>query len=270
MKIGINRWTMPPGWTLERCFQAAKQAGFDGIEINVEAEGELTTSTDETAVRRFHELALEIGIELTSLSTGLGWKFPLTSNDREIPDRGKDIIRNCIHIARWLGVNTVLCVPGVVDAETSYDAAYDHAQSALRDLSLDAAANEVHIGVENVWNRFLLSPLEMARFVDEIGSKWVGVYFDVGNVLQFGFPQQWIRILGPRIVRIHVKDFKQSIGNGRAFANPLQGDVPWKEVRIALDEIGYEGYVTAEVEGYKQYPELGLKHIAESLREVFA
>jgi hexulose-6-phosphate isomerase len=123
--------------------------------------------------------------------------------------------------------------------------------------------------VENVWNKFLLSPLEMARFLDEIGSPFVGAYFDAGNVLVHGYPQHWIRILGARIRKVHVKDFRTSIGSIAGFCNPLQGDVPWNEVRIALDEIGYGGPVTAEVEGYRVRQELGLRHIAESLRAVF-
>jgi len=105
--------------------------------------------------------------------------------------------------------------------------------------------------------------------VDEIGSPWVGVYFDVGNILSYGYPQHWIEILGPRIKRVHVKDFKTEIGSIQGFANPLQGDVPWAAVRAALDSIGYDGFVTAEVGGYPAAPELGLHHIAESLRQFF-
>lgn len=269
MKIGINRWTMPGDWEITRCFQEAKRAGFDSIEINMAEEGYLTPHSTEAEVRQLVAAAREAGVELSSLSTGLGWKYPLTSNDPTVRAQGAENIRAMLRIAKWMGVDTILCVPGIVNAEISYDAAYDRAQSALKELAPEAEAQQVAIGVENVWNKFLLSPLEMARFVDEIGSEWVGVYFDAGNVLVYGYPQQWIKILGPCIKKVHVKDFKVNIGNGSAFCNPLQGDVPWAAVREALESVGYDQYVTAEVEGYRVHPELGLRHIADSLRQVF-
>lgn len=269
MKIGINRWTMPSDWKLPQCFQTAKQAGFDSIEINSAEEGELTLNSTQADIGWIVQQAQEAGIELSSLSTGLGWKYPLTSNDPKVREQGAENIRRSLQIAQWMGVDTILCVPGIVSADVSYDAAYDRAQGILKDLAPEAAAHRVAIGVENVWNKFLLSPLEMARFLDEIGSEWVGCYFDAGNVLVYGFPQHWIRILGPRIKKVHVKDFKTGIGNITAFCNPLQGDVPWAAVREALESVGYDGYVTAEVDGYRVHPELGLKHIADSLRAVF-
>jgi L-ribulose-5-phosphate 3-epimerase len=270
MKIGINRWTMPGDWSLAECFRAARRAGFDSIEINVAEEGELTTQSSEADVKRIVASAKDAEVELSSLSTGLGWKYPLTSADRKVREQGAANIRASLQIAQWMGVDTILCVPGVVNAEIAYDVAYERAQGALKELAPEAARLQVCIGVENVWNKFLLSPLEMARFVDEIGSEWVGVYFDAGNVLVYGYPQHWINILGSRIKKVHVKDFKANIGNITAFCNPLQGDVPWAAVREALIRVGYDGYITAEVDGYRVHPELGLRHIAESLRQVFA
>ncbi len=269
MKIGINRWTMPPDWSLAECFRAAKRAGFDSIEINLAEDGELTLTSTETDVRRIADSAHEAGITLSSLSNGLGWTYPLTANDPAVRRRGTEVLRAALQAAKWLGVDTILCVPGVVGSDVRYDVAYERAQAALRELIPEAEAQGVFIGVENVWNKFLLSPLEMARFVDEIGSPWAGVYFDAGNILAYGYPQHWIEILGPRIKKVHVKDFKTGIGSIQAFANPLQGDVPWAAVRAALDGIGYDGFVTAEVDGYAAASELGLRHIAESLRHVF-
>ena len=269
MKIGINHWTMPPEWSLAECFLAAKRAGFDSIEINLAEDGELTLTSTEADVRRIADSAREAGITLSSLSNGLGWKYPLTSNDPTVRLRGTEVLRAALRVARWLDVDTILCVPGLVSAPVRYDVAYERSQAALRELIPEAEARGVFIGVENVWNKFLLSPLEMARFVDELDSPWVGVYFDAGNILSYGFPQHWIEILGPRIKKVHVKDFKTGIGNMLAFANPLQGDVPWAAVRAALDGIGYGGFVTAEVDGYAAAPELGLRHIAESLRQFF-
>ena len=269
MKIGINRWTMPPEWGLAECFKAAKQAGFDGIEINIAETGELTLTSTEAEVRSLADSARAAGITLSSLSSGLGWKYPLTANDPDVRRQGIEAVRTALKAARWLDVDTVLCVPGVVNADVRYDVAYERAQAALRELAPEAEAQGVFLGVENVWNKFLLSPLEMARFVDETDSPWVGVYFDAGNILSYGYPQHWIEILGPRIKKVHVKDFKTEVGNMLGFANPLQGDVPWAAVRASLDGIGYGGFVTAEVNGYPAAPELGLRHIAEALHQFF-
>jgi L-ribulose-5-phosphate 3-epimerase len=270
MKIGINRWTFPNDLSLSECFAMAKRTGFDSIEINIAEDGELTPSSTESEVRAIVAAAERAGVELSSLSTGLGWKYPITSPDEGVRRQGAENIRRQLQVARWMGVDTVLVVPGIVSAEIGYDEAYSRAQAVVKSLAGGAERLKVAIGIENVWNKFLLSPLEFARFIDEIGSDYVGAYFDAGNVLVYGYPDQWIRILGPRIKKVHVKDFKANIGNITAFCNPLQGDVPWARVRAALEAIGYDSYVTAEVDGYKVHPEVGLKHIAESLRAVFS
>ncbi len=270
MKIGVNRWTLPPSLSLAESFRMARQAGFDSIEINIAEEGELTLESDEASVRAIVASAKAAGIELSSLSTGLGWRYPLGSLDPAIREKAQAVVRKSLEVAHWMGVDTILVVPGVVNADAGYDEVYGFAQNGLRNVSPDAERLKVSIGVENVWNKFLLSPLEFARFLDEIGSPYVGAYFDAGNVLLYGYPDQWIRILGNRIKKVHVKDFKSNIGNGTGFCNPLQGDVPWAKVRAELEKIGYDEYITAEVDGYKVHPEVGLKHIAESLRTVFA
>jgi L-ribulose-5-phosphate 3-epimerase len=269
MQIGINRWTIAPHHSLAESFAMAKTAGFDTIEINIAEDGELHTKVTQEEVEKIVGAAQQAGIGLSSLSTGLGWRYPLSSPDPAVRAQGMANIRKQLEVAKWMGVDATLVVPGVVNGDVAYDEAYTRAQEALRELAPEAERQGVTIGVENVWNKFLLSPLEFARFLDEIDSPYVGAYFDVGNVLVYGYPDQWIRILGSRIKRIHVKDFKANIGNISAFCNPLQGDVPWQKVKEALQGIGYDGAITAEVDGYKTLPEVGLKHIAESLRAVF-
>lgn len=269
MKIGINRWSLPGHLSLCDCFALVKNAGFDSIEVNMAEDGEITPETTEVEVKALVEAARHTGIEISSLSTGLGWKYPLTSADAAVRDKGAAGIAAMLQAAEWLGVDTILVVPGVVSQEIGYEDAYQRARDTLRSLAPVAERHGVTIGVENVWNKFLLSPLEFARFLDEVGSPRVAAYFDAGNVLVFGYPDQWIRILGQRIKKVHVKDFKTGVGNITGFCNPLQGNVPWDAVRDALKAVGYDGYVTAEVDGYNVHPELGLKHIAESLRTVF-
>jgi hexulose-6-phosphate isomerase len=157
-------------------------------------------------------------------------------------------------VAKWLGTDAYLFVPGAVDvfflpdAEVvPYDVCYQRASEALRQILPAAEETGVAICIENVWNRFLLSPLEMRDFIDSFGSAMVGAYFDVGNVLLTGYPEHWIRILGERIKRVHVKDFKRSAGTAEGFVNLLEGDVNFETVKEALADVGYDGYVTAEL-----------------------
>ncbi|MDQ3815553.1 MAG: sugar phosphate isomerase/epimerase [Armatimonadota bacterium] len=269
MKIGINHWTFPSGLSLAESFDLAKRAGCDHIEVNLAEEGELSLTTSESDVRAVAQAARDAGIEISSLSTGLYWKYSPTSNDAELRTRSLEIVQQQLKVATWLGVDTILVVPGAVTPEVSYNVAYDRAKQFVTDALPAARETGVAIGLENVWNKFLLSPLETRDFVDSFADPHVGVYFDAGNILAYGFPQHWIRILGPRIKKVHVKDFDSNIGGRLAFRNLLQGSVPWAEVRAALEEIGYDSYITAEVSGYNVHPELGLRHIADCLRAVF-
>ena len=271
MKIGINHWTFPPDRPLVEAFALAKRAGCDHIEVNLAKTGELSLESSESDVRAIADAARAAGIEISSLSTGLYWEASPTSNDPGVRRQAAEILAQQLRVANWLGVDTLLLVPGSVTPEVGYEVAYERATKLVADALPLARQVGVAIGVENVWNRFLLSPLEMRTFVDSFGDpQHVGVYFDAGNILSYGYPQDWIRTLGSsRIKRIHVKDFDDKIGGWNGFRNLLQGNVPWGEVRSALDEIGYDGYVTAEVAGYNVHPELGLKHIAECLRAVF-
>lgn len=270
MKIGINRWTLPGDWDLKTCFRQAKEAGFDSIEINMnESDGYLSPKTTDAEAADIRKQADEVGIEISSVSTGVYWGVPFTHPDPSVRERALELGKHQIRLARALGLDAILVVPGAVNNDMPYDLSYNRAKEAMKALAVDAERAKVRVGVENVWNKFLLSPLEMARFLDEVGSEWVNAYFDAGNVLVYGFPDQWIRILNKRIGRVHVKDFRNNIGNIQGFANPLQGDLPWHRVKAALQDIGYDGYITAEVEGYRVLPELGLRHIADCLRAIF-
>jgi hexulose-6-phosphate isomerase len=269
MKIGINRWYFASDTPLIDCLNITRDAGLDSLEVNIAETGDITPDTPAETLAEMAALAKQVGVAMPSLSTGLGWKYPLTSESEETRRKGQEMIRGQLRVAKALGMDAILVVPGIVNGDTSYDDAYSRALKALQELAPDAEALGVHIGVENVWNKFLLSPLEFARFVDEVGSPFVGAYFDVGNVLVYGFPEQWIRILGKRIVRIHVKDFKTSVGNITGFCHPLLGDVAWTKVAAALREIGYDGYITAEVDTPNVESALALKNLGASLRAVF-
>ena len=265
MKKAINHWAFPGGMTLDEACRQAAEAGFDGIELNVAAEGLLTPYSDEQQVKQVLETVTKYGLVVPSVSTGMLWQTPLTSPDPHVVSRGMEVVRGQLRAAAWLGADTVLVVPGGVDAKAPYDQAYERALAALRQLAPEAERYKVSIGVENVWNKFLLSPLEMRGFIDAVGSPYVGAYFDIGNVLVNGFPEQWIRILGSRVRKVHLKDFKTSVGNIHGFCNLLEGDVDWPEVKKALQDVGYDGYVVAELGPYRHYPEQTIRDAAAAI-----
>jgi len=232
---------------LAKCFREAKAAGFQAVEPAMSFKGEITPATTKKECEAIAAGAKAARIEMASLATGLFWRRPLTSSDPAVREEGLDIGARLIERAKWLGLDAVLVLAGLVDADTSYDVCYERGLKAIKKLARVAARHRVRIGVENVWNKFLLSPLEMRDFVDACDSKYVGAYFDIGNVLLTGFPDQWIRILGRRIVRIHAKDFRVGVGNLEGFCDLLDGDVPWKKTMRALKAVGYKSYVTSEI-----------------------
>jgi hexulose-6-phosphate isomerase len=224
-------------------FTLARTAGFDAIEMQTVA------SADEA--QEIREAAAKTGITIHSVMNMDHWRFPLSSADPDVVSRSVAGMETSLRNAALWGAGVVLLVPAVVDAGTSYGDAYARSQRVIRERLLPMAGDlKVTIAVEEVWNKFLLSPLEFARYVDEFDSRWLRAYFDVGNVVLYGFPQDWIRTLAQRIVRIHLKDFNFDRSNGRfAWKAIGEGDIDWIAVRRALDDIHYSGYVTTEVNG---------------------
>lgn len=265
---GMNVWSLPAGLTMEEQFKITKEAGFDTIELNLsEAQAADNIVTKELALNDSPTLTMDVTAEelenikglsekyelpITSLSTALHWNYPLTATDAATRQKGMDVVKKMIDICLALGGDTVLVVPGLVTADAAYDVCYDRSLAAFKELAPYAQEKGIHIGIENVWNKFLLSPLETRDFIDKIASSHVGMYFDAGNVLQFGFPEQWVRILGNRIKKVHVKDFNTSIGNITGFTTLLNGSLNWKHLVTALHEIGYEGPLTCELSAYQE------------------
>jgi hexulose-6-phosphate isomerase len=213
----------------------AKRCGFQGIEHS--------PMDDRSAARELGALSRQAGVPIHSISYG-GWNAPLSDPRPEVVDRGLAGMEAALRSADAQGGKVVLLVPAVVTEEVGYAEAYSRSQKNIRKLLPLAAEVGVTIAVENVWNKFLLSPVEFARYVDEFDSPWLRAYIDVGNMILFGFAQDWLRTVGRRIVRIHLKDFRRQ---GYAWTNLLDGDVNWPQVRKALAEIGYSGYLTTEL-----------------------
>jgi L-ribulose-5-phosphate 3-epimerase len=205
-------------------------------------------SKDEEAAE-IREASQKTGLRVHSVMNADHWRFPLSSSDPEAVNRSVRGMETSIKNATLWGCDTVLLVPAVVDANTPYREAWTRSQRVIRERLLPVARDaKIVIAIEEVWNKFLLSPLEFARYVDELESPWAKAYFDVGNVVIYAYPQDWIRTLGQRIVKVHLKDFNFDRQNGRfTWKNLGEGDIDWPEVRRAFQEIGYTGYVTTEL-----------------------
>ena len=272
MKKGICLGCIPRT-DLKEAFELAKEAGFDGVEIGIGETGSITFDTTEEEALAIKKLADEVGIEFYSLFGGAGWTCPITSDDPEIREKAKRGIAKQLEVAAWLGCDTILVVPGYVGVQfnpaapvVQYDIAYNRALEAIKELAPIAEEKKVNIGIENVWNYFLLSPLEMKEFIEKVNSPYVGAYFDIGNIRAYGYPEHWIRILGDKIKKMHIKDYSRAHND---FVELMTGDVNFKEVMAACKEIGYDGWITAEVRGYAQYPDEMLYSISRKMSKIF-
>lgn len=222
----------------------ARDIGFDGIEA--------PPILDAAEAERMRAAAERAGLPIHSVIFG-GWKTPLSDPDPAVRERGRKEVEAGLQSAKNLGADTLLLVPAVVNAQTRYRDAYDRSQTEIRRLIPMAERLKVRILIENVWNNFLLSPLEFAQYIDSFKSPWIQAYFDVGNVVAFAWPQDWIRTLGKRIKKVHLKDFKGGPGlfgaPGGKWVNLRDGSIDWPEVRRAFADIGYEDYMTVELGG---------------------
>jgi hexulose-6-phosphate isomerase len=242
-------------------FQIAKDVGFEGIEIG--------TIANPAEAAEIKEASAKTGLTIHSVMNADHWRYPLSSDNPEDVAKSVAGMETSLRNAKLWGCDSVLLVPAVVNEKTSYKDAWTRSQKVVKERILPLAQElRVVIGMEEVWNKFLLSPLEMARYVDEFASPWVKAYLDVGNMLFYGYPQDWIRTLGPRIHRVHVKDFKLDRREGKFYWKNLgEGDVDWPEVRKALGEVGYEGWVTTEISGGDA---AYLKDVVARLDRIFA
>ncbi|HNT86571.1 MAG TPA: sugar phosphate isomerase/epimerase family protein [Candidatus Hydrogenedentes bacterium] len=270
MLKSINQWVFPAGMPPEKALSLAAEAGFQAFEVCLGEDGPTSITASEEDLDGLRRHADRFGLELSSVATGLGWQYPLTSPDPRVRDKGKECIERTARAAHVLGADAALVVPGVVDAGTSYDEAIERAIDAIQDLLPLAEQLQVCLAIENVWNKFLLSPVEMRDFIDQFESPCIGAYADVGNLLVQGYPEQWLRILGRRVRKVHMKDFKLSIGNINGFVMLLEGDVDWPAVMAALRAIGYQGPLTAEYGPYAHGVETTLRHLSAALDAILA
>ena len=231
---------LPKDMPLLERFQLAREVGFEEMECH--------TESDQAQAEAIKKAADTAKLHIHSVMNSDHWRYPLSSADADVVGRSMKGMQTSLNNAKLWGAETVLLVPAVVDAKTSYGDAWKRSQQEIRKLIPMAQDLKVIIAIEEVWNKFLLSPLEFARYVDEFKSPWVKAYFDVGNVVLYGYPQDWIRTLGSRIVKLHLKDFRFEKRVAQ-FVPLRDGEVDWKEIHKALGEIGYKGSATVELPG---------------------
>ncbi len=262
LKRGIMWATIGLQGTVHEKMAAVKAAGFDGVEMmsHMDVE-EVKAARDQAA------------LEIPSVCGAHHWSKPLSHPDPQVRKEGIEALERTLRDAHAYGASSVLLVPGVVNKEVSYEQAWQRSQAAIREVLPLAAELKVQIAIENVWNHFLLSPLEAARYVDEFESPWVKWYFDCGNIVTYGWPEQWIRILGRRICKIHIKEFsrkkRDAEGLWKGFdVALLEGDNDWPAIMRALDEVGYRDWVITE-QGGGDSPE-GLRELVRRLDRILA
>ncbi|MEA4949859.1 MAG: sugar phosphate isomerase/epimerase family protein [Petrimonas sp.] len=227
-------------------FKLVKELGFDGVELNSPVDFNLSEILNAKS---------KSGIELPTVVNKDHWSSPLSDPDPAVRKKCIDSVAKSLLEVKEMGGNTVLVVHGVVNEKTSYEQAYITSQQAIRELIPYAEKTGMQIALENVWNNFLISPVEAKRFIDEINHPLVGWYFDIGNILRYGWPEHWIKTLNSRIMKLHIKEFSRELMNSKGLwegfnVDLLKGDNNWPVVMKAVGEINHQGgWLTAEVSG---------------------
>jgi len=281
MKKSINLWAFPypDKMTLKECLQLAKDAGFDGIELNYDLESDLSPKSDSKKFQEIRKQAEQIGIAVSGLCSFLFWPYSFTSNDPKTRARGLELAGLMAQAAKDLGTENLLVVPGAVhipwlkDHEpVPNDVCDQRAKEAVAKLVPMAEKLGVYLNIENIFfNGYLMTPEEMNAFVDSFKSKHVRVHFDTGNIMLFQFPEHWINILGKRTKNVHLKEFtkKGTDHSLESFRPLLDGTTNWPAVLEAFDKTGYRGYLTFEYfHPYQHYPEALIYQTSDSLDRI--
>lgn len=263
----------PNGMALPDKFKQAKNAGFEAIELRFGDEVSPSLTTDE--VKRLSDAAHEAGVQIASMwVSGAFRSNPINSPDPAVRARSLEGLKTAIEFATHLRCGALLLYlcrlgdgPKLV---FGYEDTWNRVSAELPKAIPWAQEAKVVLTPENVWNKFILSPLEMRTFVDQFHSPWLQTHFDVGNVMQYGYPQDWILTLGPRIKRVHFKDYKLSNRTEQGhFADLLEGDVDWKAVMAALVKVGYRGFISPEI-GYEASDPEKPRKVSDALDKILA
>lgn len=281
MKKSINLWAFPypQRMNLRECMQLAKDAGFDGIELNYDLDNDLSPKASPKDCAAVRKMADDIGIEISGLCSFLFWPYPLSSNDPVKRDRGLELAGKIGRAAFDMGVENVLVVPGAVhipwrdDHEpVANDVCDERAKQAIGKLVRDAEKWKIYLNIENIFfNGYLMTPMEMNSFVDSFASPFVRVHFDTGNISMFQHAEHWVKILGKRTKNVHLKEFtkKGTDYSLETFRPLLDGTTNWPAVTEELDKIGYDGFLTFEYfHPYIHYPEALVWQTSDSMDRI--
>lgn len=279
MHKSLSLRMFPPEMDTLSRLDLARDAGFAGVEVNLEPWQEYSLASSDAELAALRRAIEARGLLVSTVYDREQWHYPMTSRDPAVRARCQEIIAGLARAATILGSDTVLVMPGAVDNRilapqpeiVAYDVAYRNAVAVLTSLGRTVCEQyRVYLAAENCPSKFLISPLEFARFLDEIGSPWVGSCFDTGNALWYGFPEHWIPILGTRIKRVHLKDNRVVTLGALTPTSLLAGDIDWPAVREALAATGYDGWLIAEVfPHYSFHPERLIFETAASIDAIF-
>ncbi len=270
LEKGINQWAFPRDLPTDKALKLAADHGFAAFEVCAGPGSPIPFDTEEADLQQIRRRADKLGVTLTSLATTALWDCPLSAQDKKTGAKARHIVRRMLAMAKSLGIDTVQIVPGLVTREAAYDAVLEASLNAIHRLVPEAAQMQVCLAIENAGNRFLLSPVEMRDFIDQFESGYVGACVDVGHVAASGYPAQWIRILGPRVRRIHMKDYRAAAGNEAGFVMLLEGDIDWPGVMAALRAVDYQGPLIGVYPPYRHGAETTLAHIGTALDAIGA
>jgi L-ribulose-5-phosphate 3-epimerase len=278
LKKSINLWAFPypDRMSLRECLKLARDAGFDGIELNFDLEHDISPKASIDDLRAIRKAADEIGIAFSGVCSFLYWPYSLTDNDPARRGIGLQLAESMINAAHELGTENLLVVPGAVHipwradhTPVPNDVCDARAKDAIRQLIPKAEAKGVTLNIENIFfNGYLMTPEEMNAFVDSFESDRVRVHFDTGNIMLFQYPEHWIPLLGGRIKNTHFKEFtkKGTDHSLESFRTLLDGTTNWPAVLEALDDVNYDGYVTFEYfHPFAHYPEALIYQTSDAL-----
>jgi len=269
MKKSIVQNFFPADMAVKKSLRLAKRAGFEGMQLVMRAaDAEVSLEMTRRQARELKRLADGMGMKLHSLMPSLG--VSLADDTGAKRRKALQMWERMIPLGKALGCDNILVHPGQIRPHTLYTNFYGWVVSALKSLKKSAETHRIRLLLENVWNKFIYSPREARQLLKEVRSAYVGFYFDVGNIMLVGYPQQWIRILGRRIGEVHIKDFRTRSVTGAGFVYPLMGDVDWKAVMAELMRIGYRGFLCAEYGPYPQFPDKALRDISTSIDALIA
>ncbi len=245
MKIGVTQIILGD-LTLDEMLALCRDAGYEALELVFSPEGDPNVHMDDDEVRGVKKRCDDAGIEISSAIARYEDRGNLLSRDAPAREAGMKSLRRAIEVASLVETDAVLLHPGQLPVEGTYQDAWDDFLALMKEIAPHAEEKRVAVGIENVWNKFLLSPREAGEFVDAVGNEWVGIYLDTANMMFYGYPEHWIRGLQHRIKRVHFKDFAR---RKRDFVPLMDGDTDWAEVVKGLRDIGYDRYVIHEVGG---------------------